>query len=374
MTSANGAPARAGQQHVVFFLPSLAGGGAERVTLDLCRALARGGTSVTLVVATGDSRQSPLWQEMDFEVVDLGAARTLAAVVPLARLVRRLRPDAVTGVMAHAGLVVGLAVRLARTDTTPVVMLHNTMSVSIQGSENRRDRLVPWLAPMLWRGAVVTSVSEGAARDFERLTRGRVRPVRVLPNPIDYEAIDRRSLEHADSSPEAPRGRRNIVAAGRLVDQKDFATLLEAVRGLRGEWQLTILGEGPLRPALEAQIREAELCDRVTLAGFVANPYPVFRAADLFVLSSRWEGLPTVLLEVMAFDTAVVATDCPSGPREIFSMFGVEQELVPVGDPAALREAIASGASGPPVARRAEIRQEYGPAAVADKFLALLRR
>jgi glycosyltransferase involved in cell wall biosynthesis len=103
--------------------------------------------------------------------------------------------------------------------------------------------------------------------------------------------------------------------------------------------RLLILGEGEERPQLEALIRQLGLEQDVNLPGFVSNPYPYMAHAALFVLSSRWEGLPTVLVEAMSLRTPVIATDCPSGPREILGN-GQYGQLVPVGDSSALALAI----------------------------------
>ena len=135
-----------------------------------------------------------------------------------------------------------------------------------------------------------------------------------------------------------------ILATGRLTDQKKFSTLIEAFAILRAqrECRLAILGEGELRASLEALVAERGLAPDVLLPGFVANPFAWMRQASLFVLSSAWEGLPTVLIEAMACGVPVVTTDCPSGPREILED-GRWGRLVPVGDASALAIAI-SGA------------------------------
>jgi glycosyltransferase involved in cell wall biosynthesis len=122
-----------------------------------------------------------------------------------------------------------------------------------------------------------------------------------------------------------------------LTQQKDFPTLIEAFRLLRDKAmaRLIILGEGEERGQLEALIMASGLSADVDLHGFVENPYAYLSRADAFVLSSRWEGLPTVLIEALACGCPVVATDCPSGPREILEG-GLYGTLVPVGDAAAL--------------------------------------
>lgn len=354
-------------------MPSLDGGGAERVTLDLCRGLAARGHEVVLVLvnAEGELREEVLGGTGGFRVVDLGLSRTVLSVVALARHLRASRPDVVVGVLLHAALVGLMANGLARLESRFVVMVHNQMSVSTRNSPRKRDRLMPLLGRLgLGRADTITAVSRGVADDFAASTGIDRRRVHVFHNPIDFERIRRRGEEPLPSWWHDGGGHgKTLVAAGRLAEQKDFVTLLDAVAQMRHpDVRLAILGEGPGRDRLQAQVDRLGLGDRVVLPGFVTNPFPIFRAADAFVLSSRWEGLPTVLLEVMAFDTTIVSTDCPSGPREILDD-GRYGTLVPVADPAALAAALdAALAEDRPLADRRPVREHFSLASVAERF------
>jgi glycosyltransferase involved in cell wall biosynthesis len=132
-----------------------------------------------------------------------------------------------------------------------------------------------------------------------------------------------------------------VLAAGRLIAQKDFGTLIAAFARLRQERsvRLIIIGEGEERAALLVLARQLGVAQDVDLPGFMANPMAAMRAAQVFVLSSRFEGLPGVLIQAMACGTPVVSTDCPSGPREILQD-GHWGRLVPVGDVTRMAEAI----------------------------------
>jgi glycosyltransferase involved in cell wall biosynthesis len=138
-----------------------------------------------------------------------------------------------------------------------------------------------------------------------------------------------------------------VLAVGRLMPQKDFPTLIQAFAQVRRHHlaRLLILGEGPDRLALEALVRELGLEQDISLPGFVANPYPYMARAALFVLSSRWEGLPGVLIEAMYCGVPLIATNCPSGPQEILKD-GQYGQLVPVGNVAALTHAIEMALTG----------------------------
>jgi glycosyltransferase involved in cell wall biosynthesis len=137
-----------------------------------------------------------------------------------------------------------------------------------------------------------------------------------------------------------------LLAVGRLTKQKAFDVLIRAFAQIRKDQsaRLIILGEGEERPALEGLIKEYKLEQDISMPGFVPNPYPYMAHAAVFVLSSRWEGLPTVLVEALALGTSIVSTDCPSGPREIL-LDGKYGKLVPVDDPSALAVAITASLS-----------------------------
>ncbi len=170
----------------------------------------------------------------------------------------------------------------------------------------------------------------------------------MLPNPI----VEARMLGLAAQTPRHPWLVRPdapvILAAGRLTPQKGFDTLLHAFALARRErrLRLLILGEGEQRASLQSLADTLGIAGDVALPGFDANPFASMRAASLFVLSSRYEGLPGTLIQAMACGTRVVATDCPSGPREILEA-GRWGRLVPVGDPAALAAAIGAALDDP---------------------------
>ncbi len=142
---------------------------------------------------------------------------------------------------------------------------------------------------------------------------------RVIYNPIVDEELLRKAEEPVDH-PFFGEGRPPVIlAAGRLHVSKDFPTLLRAFSLVRREVpsRLLILGEGEKRRELEELAEELGIREDLDMPGFVKNPYKYMRRASVFVLSSQWEGLPTVLVEAMACGCPVVSTDCPSGPAEI---------------------------------------------------------
>ena len=326
-------------QRVSLFLPDLSGGGAERVTLDLAAGLLESGVDVDLVV--GSLRGAFTGSVPDgARVVDLGVLRIARALGPLRRYLREERPDALVAALTHANVLAVLAARSVRPRIPVVVVQHNTLSLAVRHATSPADRVAPLLIRAVYPFADrVVAVSAGVADDLARRAHLPRERIDVVYNPMVFERL----LTAGDAPPPHPwladDGLRVLLGVGRLHEQKDFATLIRAMALLPDDHRLLLLGEGAEREQLTALVARLKLGDRVDLVGFEPNPYPYFRHADVFVLSSRWEGLPTVLVEALAFPVALVATDCPSGPAEILAG-GRWGSLVPVGDEAAIASAV----------------------------------
>lgn len=331
------------EQRIAIFLPSLAGGGAERVLVLIAKELAANGLNVDMVLGRAEG---PFLSQMHpkIQVVDLRAKWMPSCLFALAAYFRHAKPDAMLSGLPIANILAILASRLARTDTRLVACLHCVESLAIRSDPRYIRRwltclLYPWI---MRRNSTFVAVSRGVADDFVAFARVPRERVRVINNPVVTSDLSSKSLEpvnevwavQSDASP-------LILAVGRLNLVKDFTSLIRAfalVRRTRRA-RLVILGEGPERRNLEQTIRECGLETSVWLPGFVENPFRFMRRADLLVLSSRIESFGNVLVEAMACGTPVVSTDCPYGPREILED-GRWGQLVPVGDEPALADAI----------------------------------
>jgi glycosyltransferase involved in cell wall biosynthesis len=358
---------------IAFFLPSLRGGGAQRVIVNLAHGIIERGLPVDVVLgaATGvflDQLPSAV------RLVDLRARRLLRSIGPLRGYLRRERPRVLVSSMSHGNLVALWAARLAGRATPVVVTVHNTMSQSTPQQGALAGGLWPHLLRTFypWASCVV-AVSHGAADDLARTSGLPRNRVQVVYNPVitpSIMALARQKPDHPWFDPGQPPV---ILGVGRLTKQKDFPTLIRAFAEVRRRRpaRLIILGEGEDRPLLESLIAELGLKETVALPGFRENAMAYMAGSALFVLSSAWEGLPTVLIEALAAGTRVVSTDCPSGPREILQdgRLGI---LVPVGDVAALAEAMIDtldrpGTTVPPDALTAFTRD-----AAVDHYLSLI--
>ena len=366
------APDRSGPAvDVALFVPSLVGGGAERVIVDLAAALTRAGHRVELVLARAEGAYLTSVPE-DVPIVDLRASRVALALPALVRYLRRVRPRAVLSTLEHANVVTLLAAPFAPA-TRIVIREANTSPLDL-GADGVRGRVVGalmrWLYP---RAHAVVAVSAGVAEALRTTVGVPADRIDVIANPVVTERV----LAGAQREPSHPwasdGGAPLVLGVGRLAPQKGFDVLLRAVARVRAgrRCRLLILGEGDERPALEALAEELGIADDVAMPGFDPDPFAAMARADLFVLSSRWEGLPNALIQALALGTPAVATDCPSGPSEIADE-GRFARLVPVDDVAALADAIASALDDPPPPVDAAWRARYEPTAVAERYAEVL--
>lgn len=360
---------------LAIYLPSLTGGGAERIMVTLANEVAQKGYAVDLVVALAEG---PFLEDVSpkVRVVDLKSKRVLTSLPGLVRYLRRERPKSMLSAMNHANVIAVFARILAGRETRLLVSEHNTLSFP------RTDK-DPWQAGIVlsligrtypWADGVI-AVSEGVRDDLVRLYALSPDKVHAIHNPIVTKELPEKAREPVDHpwfQEDAPPV---ILGVGRLTEQKGFATLIRALRRVRQhtECRLVILGEGELRDELQALIDELGLREHVLLPGFVKNPFAWMAHADLFVLSSGWEGFGNVLVEAMACGTPVVSTDCLSGPSEILEN-GKWGHLVPVGDPEGMALAILDTLStnrhkSEELVARA---QTFGSSGVADQYLRVL--
>lgn len=345
---------------IAIFASFSGAGGVERMLLNLAGGLAAAGCAVDLVVARSTSKHL---QQLPAGVrlVKLGTNHTFTSLFRLAAYLKRERPDALLAAKERACRTAVLARRLSGVPVRLGFRLGTTVSAAFEKKAAWRFALWCWPMPWFYRQAdAVVAVSEGVRQDLLKITGLPEERFHVVRNPVitaEMETMSRAPLDDPWFAPGAPPV---IMGLGRLTEQKDFFTLLRAFARVRSErpCRLLILGEGGDRPELEGLAAELGVSDDLRLPGFEANPYRYLRRAQLFVLSSRWEGSPNALTEAMALGIPVVAADCPSGPNELLPGAGVG-ELVPMGEPAIMAAAMQRLLDAPPPA--AAIR-----AAVAD--------
>lgn len=362
-----------GRRRLAIFLPNLGGGGAERLRVSTARALAARGFQVSFVLMEA---KGPFVEEAraEFEIVDLGVRRLRSALVPIRNYLRTVRPEgALVDIWPLTTLVALARLTLPSASTRLVFTEHNTLSQQYGGRGPIFLQMMAAALRLNARVGPVVAVSDGVAQDLARLTgRGQAEIIDNVVPPFDAMAaeVGRVEAEAAWGSEARPR----ILNVGSFKAQKNQQMLLEAFAGLQDhpEAQLLILGEGPLRPQLEAKARALEVEDRVHLPGFAANPSAYYASADVFAMPSNYEGLSIALLEAMSAGMRIVATDCPSGTAEVLRN-GELGWLSPVGDANAFSANLAKALAAPHDGRRQRARaDDFSPARAAERLEHLL--
>jgi glycosyltransferase involved in cell wall biosynthesis len=298
--------------------------------------------------------------------------RVLASVPALVRYLRRERPAFLMATSHSVNVAAAIGSGIARTPARLVLRIDSqlTRAPELAGTRTQRRRMRR-ARRFFPRADVIVAISQGVAADVVRELGYPESRVATIHNPVvtpELEAAVREPLDHPWFTPDSPPV---VLGVGRLVAQKDFATLIRAFARLRARCRarLLLLGEGRDRARLESLVSELGLYGEVSLPGAVANPLPYMYRAAAFAMSSAWEGFGNVLVEAMLCGCPVVSTDCPSGPAEILEG-GALGPLVPVGDDAALADALAQVLEKRVAADRLRARaQQFSVDRAADRYL-----
>lgn len=302
--------------------------------------------------------------------------RAYLSAPAVAGYLRRARPDVLfaTSIPPNLASLGGHA--LAKTPTAIVLRQSNVVRLTEAdryAGVRRRPR--DWILPRLYRRAdAIIAVSAGVADNLRLLGAGKDSRIVVVPNGVALDRIDSKAAEPVDHPWLQGGAEPVLVAIGRLVPKKDYPTLLEALYLVRRSVpaRLIILGDGPERGRLESLARKLGIEQHVSMPGFRGNPFAYLAQANLYVLSSISEGMPSAMIEALACGCPVVGTDCPSGPSEILDN-GRYGALVPVGDTKALAAAMLEALKQPPDRARLRARAaEFSVQACVDRYMKVL--
>ena len=358
----------AGDQYA-FLLPNMKGGGAERVALTLIVNFVQRGLSVDLLLMDAEGELLPLIPPQ-VRIIDLNAAKIRNVLRPLSKYLRHERPIGIQVSMWPLTIAGILARAMSRPSTRLIVSDHAALSRQYAGRGYFHRQFLKWSMRLLYRLADArVVVAADAANDISRLSGISRESFEVIYNPVPPPAAARDSAVEQLWGGLGPR----ILNVGRMNPQKNQKLLIAAFARVSRDTnaRLMILGDGALRPELECQAAELGVADRVVMPGFKVDPTPFYRSADLFVLSSDYEGYPLVLIEAMQCGTSIVSTDCLSGPSEILNG-GDFGRLTPCGDAARLAQAIADALLCPTEPAKLKTRARELSAGAADRYLELM--
>lgn len=360
-------------QTIALFLPTLTAGGIERCFLNLASGFIGKGYEVDLIVA---DYRGALTAEIPSQanLVNLKVGRVSHSILPLVRYLRRNEPDVVLSGHMHCNLVVVWSVYLSLVSTKVAVGVHSPHSKSEESASGVRPQFVRIGYPFTYKMAdYIIAVSRGVKIDIIETTRIPEDEVSVISNPVDIKTIQEQSEIQVDHSWFSDY--QVILGVGRLSPEKDFSTLIDSFKNINRQitdTRLIIVGNGDEMSKLKERTKKLELENKVDFLGHDNNPYKYMAEADIFVLSSKWEGFGYTLVESMAVGTPVISTNCPYGPSEILSA-GDYGQLVPVGNAKTLANAIVSQLNNPSNSQKLiERANEFSIGKIVDQYEDLL--
>lgn len=361
-------------------MPSLAGGGIERMRLHLIKEWLKDDIEIDLVVTKCEGSLRNLVPS-NVKVYEMG--RWLSIISPFMFIVYLFRrnPSHILSAANDVNVIVLLAGKIFKKNTPIVVSFHNHISTELsfkRGLKLIKIKIVLWLLSKLIGHAVsVIAVSKGLANDLEKYFFNIKSKIEVIYNPVITEEF-LASLEPPELQLPFEKHSQWILFAGRLVHQKGIDVLIDAfhIVSKKSTAHLVLVGEGPLKDKLSKKTNSLDLTTRVHFINFQMNVIPWMINATAFALPSRHEGLGNVLIEAMACGTQIISTDCPSGPAEILDN-GKYGQLVPQENPEALAEAILKSLNGEFAVVRDVLKSRaelFSSKSAAAKYLSILRK
>ncbi|MEJ2115119.1 MAG: glycosyltransferase [Gammaproteobacteria bacterium] len=358
---------------IAIFIPNLEGGGAERMMVNLANKFVDK-TNVDLLLAT---ESGPYIKIVDNKVniINFGISFSNPTIlIYLIKYIRKEKPIAILSAMTYPNVAILIARICSNVSTRLVISERVAMGIQSNNSFSLKEKLKPLAARLTYNSADhIIAISNGVADNLAETIKIPKNKITTIYNPVVTTSIliKRPRPNHAFF---ADKHNKVIVAAGRLVRQKDFGTLILAFNKLLSnqEMYLVILGEGPLRNELHKQIYKLGITKFVSLPGYTDNVFSYFQHASLFVLSSAWEGFGNVLVEAMACGCPVVSTNCESGPSEILEngKYGI---LTKPGDVGAMASAMQDTLSQPLSSNILRTRANaFRSDEIADKYLKIL--
>ena len=313
------------KRKIAFFTPTLHGGGAERMMIDIANEFILRGYDVDLLIVTSDGADLLELINPDINLIDFSCRRMQYVIYKLSSYLKKSNPDAIISTQFHANLALAISSTIVSFRGRVIYRLCIMMTTYWKGNSVLRN-LKSWLFLKLFmtislkRADLIIAQTKAMKDEIIKDYKAEENKIKIIPNFIDQSKIDVLASEHVEHDWFINKNNIPVIlSAGRLDLQKDWYTLLFAFKKLQAKIKvrLIIIGDGPDKEKLREFIVKNNLDSYISLAGFQINPFSWIKRADLFVLSTFGEGFPNVVIQSLACNCAVVSTDVPSAPREI---------------------------------------------------------
>ena len=344
----------------MFYLSALKGGGAERTVVNIVNNLNKNKFEVVLVLLNNTNNDYIDLVSEDVKIRYLECNRIRYGIFKLRKAIVEEKPDLLFSTLINNNLTL-LAAKLLTFRKIPTIV-REASNRTASGKVSLLNKIITFISYNFFAKEII-ALSEGVREDLIYNFKISPRKIRVIYNPVEVDKIRLKSQDKITIFKEKSNVK-NIIAVGRLVEAKDYFTLLRAMKIVlnKENVKLNIIGKGILEETLKKTSKDLGIDNSVQFLGFKTNPYKYMRESDLFVLSSKREGFGHVIVEAMAVGVPVISTNCNSGPAEIIKddKYGV---LVPVGDYKTLAKKIVE------LLRNENLRQYYreiGPQRARD--------
>lgn len=365
------------KKKIALFVPLLNSGGAERNIVYLANSLSKNDFIVDLVLIKNGGDYINMVSK-DVNVISVGFRKSNKIFFSLINILNYLKyhkPDVVISTLPHVNVFWCLLKRFSFFDFKLILREANTPSVEILKSW--KERLIFKLSKMTYNNAdYIVGVSKGVTTDVRNIYNIQSKKITTIYNGLNIDKIISESYiidENIKFS--FDKTKKYLLFVGRLDIQKDLSTLLESFSLLENEsLNLIILGDGPLNCQLQDLAFELGIDKKCHFLGFVDNPFFFMRMADIFILPSLYEGLPGALLQVMCFNTHIISTDCPSGPREILNN-GKFGSLISLSSPIEMKFEILKCLEGKDINMRKRllfIKENFSQESCKNKYIKLI--
>lgn len=327
---------------VAIFQPHIGSGGLTHVMLALAEGLIKRGYEVDLVILDIKINSEVIHKiPSKANLIRISARRTVTAVPALLKYLKDSRPAVMISGGPSSNCIALIAKLITKQSTKFIITEHSLPSVDVYDSEKKTDKFIPLLMKLLYpRSDHIVAVSNAVASDLCKFSKLRPESIKTIYNPV----VENNLIESSKQKLDHPwfQDERNFVVlfVGRLESVKNLETLVRSFSYLKDHEniKLVVVGDGSQKNDLKTLSKTLGLSDRVSFVGYSSNPYAYMRSSNLLILCSKWEGLPTVLIEAMACGTPVIATENLASAKEIFE--DGKQGFIVESNPEAIAEGI----------------------------------